>query len=164
MTYILNREQPPNNRKAPPTTETNRLAQLIANADDKELGTRSEDGQPKRQDKTAALAIEAEYLFIRRDELPYTTVDEEGFVNVEGVDHSRWVIGEPQAKRARADALEYLAVAVAIGQCLTEQEAVKLNKRRDELAVEHFEGVYDRLPREGYRRAIDRIIELERTA
>lgn len=144
--------------------ETNRLAQLIANAADKELGTRP-DGRPRRQDKAAALAIEGEYLFIRRDELPYTTVDEEGFVNVEGVDHSRWVIGEPQAKRARADALEYLAVAVAIGQCLTEQAAVKLSKRRDELAAE-FRGVAIRFEDVSppLKLAINRIIELERNA
>lgn len=49
--------------------ETNRLAQLIANSADKELGTRvATDGQPRRQDKAAAQAIEAEYLFIRREE------------------------------------------------------------------------------------------------
>lgn len=144
--------------------ETNRLAQIIANAADKELAVRH-DGQPKRQDKAAALAIEAEYLFIRRDELPYTTVDEEGFVNVEGVDHSRWVIGEPQAKRARAEALEYLAVAVAIGQCLTVQAAVKLTKRRDELAAEfRGEGIPFEDVSPPLKLAIDRIIGLERAA
>ena len=40
----------------------------------------------------------------------------------------------------------------------------ELERRRDELAGEHFEGAYDYLPREGYRKAIDRIIELERKA
>lgn len=37
----------------------------------------------------------------------------------------------------------------------------KLEGRRGELAVQYFEGAYEHLPRISYRRAIDRIIELE---
>ena len=71
--------------------DTNRLAQLIATAADKELGTRP-DGQPRRQDKAAAQAIEAEYLFIRRADLPTAEiVDRDGVPHVDvGSDAGTW--------------------------------------------------------------------------
>lgn len=141
--------------------ETNRLAQIIANAADKELGTRV-DPTPKRQDKAAALAIEAEYLFIRRDELPATSItDRNGDPQLEvaGAEIGTWPLKHPKntAEQQRKYALEYFAAHIAIQQWHDDV----LTRRRDELAVEHFEGVYEHLPREGYRKAIDRIIELE---
>ena len=87
--------------------ETNRLAQIIANAADKELGTRVlSDGQPRRQDKAAAEAIEAEYMFIRRSELPEVGncgCSSEGV----GVSGDCW---DGDDDNARETALEHLAV------------------------------------------------------
>jgi hypothetical protein len=144
--------------------QTNRLAQIIANAADKELGTRViTDGQPRRQDKAAAVAIEAEYLFIRRDELPAIEI-----VDRNGVDHvdvksdaGTWSCKTASADYARTTGLEYLAASIALQEWHENAAQRALDKRRDELACEHFEGVYEHLPREGYRKAIDRIIALE---
>lgn len=141
--------------------ETNRIAQIIANAADKELAVRI-DGQPRRQDKAAALAIESEYLFIRRSELPEVGrcgCGREG-VAVKG---DCWDGDDGNAREA---ALEHLAVWQyrEAKQDAANEARMELDRRRDELAGEHFEGAYDYLPREGYRKAIDRIIELEKKA
>jgi len=142
--------------------ETNRLAQIIANAADKELGTRSEDGQPKRQDKAAALAIEAEYLFIRRSELPEVGNCGCSSEAIE-INGDCWDGDDDNPRKA---ALEHLAVWQyrEAEKAAANEAQLELERRRDELAVEHFEGAYHYLPREGYRKAIDRIIELERSA
>jgi hypothetical protein len=146
--------------------ETNRLAQIIADAADKELGTRSEDGQPRRHDKAAAQAIEAEYLFIRRDELPAIEI-----VDRNGVDHvdvksdaGTWSCKTASADYARTTGLEYLAASIALQEWRDSEATRALDKRRDELAVEFGGG--SRL--ESYKncstlaqKAIDRIIALE---
>jgi len=107
-------------------------------------------------------SIEAEYLFIRRDELPATNIiDRNGDPQLEVADAEigTWPLKHPKntASQQRKYALEYFAAHIAIQQW----HDSALERRRDELAVEHFEGVYEHLPREGYRKAIDRIIELE---
>lgn len=142
--------------------ETNRLAQLIANAADKELGTRSEDGQPKRQDKAAALAIEAEYLFIRRSELPKVEYIERAgktHVQVAGSEAGTWPVKNNAATNRRWG-LEYLAASIAI-QDFHEREAERvLDKRREELAGDLAGGLYAQVPA-SLQEAIDRIVELE---
>lgn len=138
--------------------ETNRLAQLIATAADKELGTRP-DGQPRRQDKAAAMAIEAEYLFIRRSELPAAEiVDRDGVPHVDvGSDAGTWSCKTASADYARTTGLEYLAAAEAIAQWKVEQ---KREERRDMLAFELIAGSFNDAGHP-LQVAIDRIIELE---
>lgn len=138
--------------------ETNRLAQIIATAADKELGTRP-DGQPRRQDKAAAAAIEAEYLFIRRSELP--AVGNCG-CSSEGIEINGdcWDGDDDHPLQA---ALEHLAVwqyreAEKAAAREAEQE---LQRRRDELAAE-FTAVESYNGQLQYtKNLIDRIIELE---
>ena len=138
--------------------ETNRLAQLIANAADKELAVR-QDGQPRRQDKAAALAIEAEYLFIRRSELPTAEiVDRDGVPHVDvGSDAGTWSCKTSSADYARKTGLEYLAAAEATAQWKVEQ---KREERRDMLAFELIAGSFNDAGHP-LQVAIDRIIELE---
>jgi hypothetical protein len=142
--------------------ETNRLAQLIANAADKELGTRVlSDGQPRRQDKAAALAIEAEYLFIRRDQLPTVR---ESFPNA----HTYYVGNDNIVFTSEENARKWVMADIAVWQHIAAKEDAareaeqELQRRRDELAIQ-----FGSSPR-GYndtfdstKRAIDRIIELE---
>lgn len=143
--------------------ETNRLAQLIANAADKELAVR-QDGQPKRQDKAAAEAIEAEYLFIRRDELPVAAiVDRDGVPHVDvGSDAGTWSCKTSSADYARTTGLEYLAAAEAIEHWHSKQEVLKRERdaRREELAGDLAGGLYAQVPA-SLQEAIDRIIDLE---
>ena len=148
--------------------ETNRLAQLIANAADKELGTRSEDGQPKRQDKAAALAIEAEYLFIRRAELPVVgeTLNKDTY----------YVDGSDFLAPSSYIAKKYALADLALWQHVEAKEHARLEakrelqSRRDALATElapRGPGMGDNWytnVSDGLRIAIDRIIELERNA
>lgn len=141
-----------------------RLAQLIANAADKELGTRVlTDGQPRRQDKAAALAIEAEYLFIRRDEMPSAEiVDRDGVPHVDvGSDAGTWSCKTSSAAYARKTGLEYLAVSIAIDDWHGERLALQ-----DKTAMEYFGLAYEYLNNvsDGAKAAVDRIIELERNA
>ena len=145
--------------------ETNRLAQLIATAADKELGTRP-DGQPRRQDKAAALAIEAEYLFIRRADLPTAEiVDRDGVPHVDvGSDAGTWSCKTASADFARTTGLEYLAAALTIQKWREGEAARALDQRRDELAAE-FTAVESYNGQLQYtKNLIDRIIELERKA
>ena len=153
--------------------ETNRLAQLIATAADKELGTRP-DGQPRRQDKAAALAIEAEYLFIRRSELPaaeYIERDGKTHVQINGSEAGTWPVKDNAATNRRWG-LEYLAASIAIQEWHASEAERAKAKRRDELAREITEQAYgSEACVVGYRDAsnpvqvaIDRIIELERNA
>ncbi|WIV32214.1 hypothetical protein QN084_06275 [Paenarthrobacter sp. R1] len=140
--------------------ETNRLAQLIATAADKELGTRP-DGQPRRQDKAAAMAIETEYLFIRRADLP--TVGNCG-CSSEGIE----INGDCWAgddDHPRETALEHLAVwqyREAEKAAAAQEAEMELNRRRDTLA-EKFRG--EGIPYEDVspplKLAIDHIIEIE---
>jgi hypothetical protein len=149
--------------------ETNRLAQLIANAADKELGTRVlTDGQPRRQDKAAALAIEAEYLFIRRDQLPTVR---ESFPNA----HTYYVGNDNIVFTSEENARKWVMADIAAWQHIAAKEDAAreakqaLDKRRDELAREiageaegdpHSQVIYKGLVTTA-RIAIDRIIELE---
>jgi len=153
--------------------ETNRLAQIIANAADKELGTRSTDGQPRRQDKAAALVIEAEYLFIRRSELPEVRIVEYSNAQVAEVTSPMGVWSCPgHAESARLGALEYLAAAEAIKAWQDKAGERELQRRRDELAREITEKAYGaeacitdyHNASNPVQVAIDRIIELERNA
>lgn len=136
--------------------ETNRLAQLIATAADKELGTRP-DGQPRRQDKAAAQAIEAEYLFIRRSELPAAEiVDRDGVPHVDvGSEAGTWSCKTASADYARTTGLEYLAAAEAIDQWHRRRE-----DRRAQLLTELTGGITE-IAIPALWVAIDRIIELE---
>lgn len=139
--------------------ETNRLAQLIATAADKELGTRP-DGQPRRQDKAAALAIEAEYLFIRRSELPVVGHCGCGRDSIE-VNGECW---DGDADKPREAALEHLAVWQYREAQKAEAER-ELGRRRDELAGQfRGEGIPFEDVSPPLKLAIDRIIELERNA
>ena len=140
--------------------QTNRLAQLIATAADKELGTRViTDGQPRRQDKAAALAIEAEYMFVSRAALPKAEiVDRDGVPHVDvGSDAGTWSCKTASAEYARRTGLEYLAAAEAINQWHQGRKA-----RRDEIRVELIGPGDATIP--ALEKAIDRIIELERKA
>lgn len=147
--------------------ETNRLAQLIANAADKELAVR-QDGQPRRQDKAAALAIETEYLFIRRDQLP--TVRESA-PNA----HTYYVGNDNIVFTSEENARKWVMADIAVWQHIAAKEDAareakqELNRRRDELAREiageaegdpHSQVIYKGLVKTA-RIAIDRIIELE---
>lgn len=139
--------------------ETNRLSQLIATAADRELGTRP-DGQPRRQDKAAALAIEAEYMFIRRSELP--PVGRCGCSsNALEVDGDCWGGEENDALKM---ALEYLAVWQHKEiQAAKEREA--FSKRRDELAGQfRGEGIPYADVSPPLKLAIDHIITIEKDA
>jgi len=143
--------------------ETNRLAQIIANAADKELGTRV-DPTPKRQDKAAALAIEAEYLFIRRDELPATSItDRNGDPQLEvaGAEIGTWPLKHPKntAEQQRKYALEYFAAHIAIQQWHDDA----LTRRRDELARQFANDntSYNNDISPALQAAINHIIELE---
>jgi len=146
--------------------ETNRLAQIIANAADKELAVR-QDGQPRRQDKAAALAIEAEYLFIPRSTLPKAEiVDRDGVPHVDvGSDAGTWSCKTSSADYARQTGLEYLAAAEAIVRWGSKQEVLKRERdaRREELAGELAGGLYEQVPL-SLQEAIDRIVDLERAA
>ena len=146
--------------------ETNRLAQLIATAADKELGTRP-DGQPRRQDKVAALAIEAEYLFIRRSQLPTAEiVDRDGVPHVDvGSDAGTWSCKTSSADYARQTGLEYLAAAEAIDHWGSKQEVLKRERdaRREELAGDLAGALYEHVP-PSLQEAIDRIVDLEKAA
>lgn len=143
--------------------ETNRLAQLIANAADKELGTRvATDGQPRRQDKAAALAIEAEYLFIRRSELPE--------VRESAHDPNGYYVGTDNVVfTSEANARKWVMADIAVWQYIAAKEAAareaeqELQRRRDELARQFmgfatadFAGVSYHM-----QNAINHIIELE---
>lgn len=146
--------------------ETNRLAQLIATAADKELGTRP-DGQPRRQDKAAALAIEAEYLFIRRSELPTAEiVDRDGVPHVDvGSDAGTWSCKTSSADYARKTGLEYLAAAEAIREWResAEREANRIHlERRNNIALHLTAGLqsFEEVPH-STQLAIIKIIELE---
>lgn len=142
--------------------ETNRLAQIIANAADKELGTRViTDGQPRRQDKAAALAIEAEYLFIRRDELPkagYIERPSGTHVEVAGAEAGTWPIRTDGAQRNLRYALEYLAASIAIQEWHEQAEERHLKERREELAGDLAGGLYTQVPA-SLQAAIDHIIQ-----
>lgn len=141
--------------------ETNRLAQLIANAADKELGTRSTDGQPRRQDKAAAEAIEAEYLFIRRDELPttgYIERDGKMHVQVDGAEAGTWPVRNNAATNRRWG-LEYLAASFAI-QEWHDKEAERARRKRKIDLWEQM-GALPGEEDERLEKAIDRIIALE---
>lgn len=154
--------------------ETNRLAQIIANAADKELGTRVlSDGQPRRQDKAAAQAIESEYLFIRRDELPHADIvfkDCAWHVDV-GSEAGTWSCKSASADYARKTGLEYLAASIALQEHkdieanLEElKEAKRLQERRNALAIQYFDLKYEYLSNvsDKAQTAIDHIIRLER--
>lgn len=141
--------------------ETNRLAQLIANAADKELGTRViTDGQPRRQDKAAAQAIEAEYLFIRRDDLPAVEiVDRNGVPHVDvGSDAGTWSCKTSSADYARTTGLEYLAASIALQEWREQAEERHLKERREELAGDLAGGLYTQVPA-SLQAAIDHIIQ-----
>lgn len=146
--------------------ETNRLAQLIANAADKELAVR-QDGQPRRQDKAAAEAIEAEYLFIRRDELPVTGyVERDGkmHVQVDGSEAGTWPVRNNAATNRRWG-LEYLAASFAIQEWHDKEAERSLTKRRDELAGQfRGEGIPYADLALPLKLAIDHIIEIEKAA
>ncbi|UXM90931.1 hypothetical protein [Paenarthrobacter sp. JL.01a] len=147
--------------------QTNRLAQLIATAADKELGTRP-DGQPRRQDKAAALAIEAEYLFIRRAELPE--------VRESAHDPNSYYVGTDNVVfTSEENARKWVMADIAVWQHIAAKEDAAreakqaLDKRRDELAREiageaegdpHSQVIYKGMVKTA-RIAIDRIIELE---
>ncbi|MFJ4287990.1 hypothetical protein ACIPY0_20305 [Paenarthrobacter nicotinovorans] len=136
--------------------ETNRLAQLIANAADKELGTRP-DGQPRRQDKAAALAIEAEYLFIRRSELPE--------VRESVHDPNGYYVGNDNVVfTSEENARKWVMADIAVWQHIATKEQ-GLQRRRDELAGQfRGEGIPFEDVSPPLKLAIDRIIELERNA
>lgn len=145
--------------------ETNRLAQLIATAAHKELAVRP-DGIPRRQDKAAAEAIEAEYLFIRRSELPKVEIiDRDGIPHVDvGSPHGTWALGpKTDPARNRSYGLEYLVVSEAIQEWHAREAEMRLYKRRDELAAElGCPGLYPTLIHNApMKLAIDRIIALE---
>ena len=140
--------------------QTNRLTQLIANAADKELGTRP-DGQPRRQDKAAALAIEAEYLFIRRDQLPevrQSTHDPNGYYV--GTDNVVFTSEENARKWVMADIAVWQHIAAK--EDAAREAEQELQRRRDELAMKFgssplgYKDTFD-----STKRAIDHIIELE---
>jgi hypothetical protein len=138
--------------------ETNRLAQIIATAADKELAVRH-DGQPKRQDKAAAEAIEVEYLFIRRSDLPAVT-DSKHDPNTYYVDNENVVF------TSEANARMWVMRDIAVWQHIAAKEDMLTQRRRDELAVElfgipHYERIGHYSFADNHRRAIDRIIELE---
>lgn len=144
--------------------ETNRLSQLIATAVHKELAVRP-DGIPRRQDVAAALAIEAEYLFIRRSELPkveYIERDGKTHVQVNGSEAGTWPVKNNAAANRRWG-LEYLAASIAIQEWHEREAERALDKRRDELATElGCPGLYPTLIHNApMKLAIDRIIELE---
>lgn len=156
------------------SSETNRLAQIIANAADKELGTRVlSGGQPRRQDKAAAQAIETEYLFIRRDEMPHTDIvfkDNAWHVDV-GSEAGTWSCKSASADYARKTGLEYIAASIALQEhkdieaSLEEiKEAKKLRDRRNALALQYFDLRYEYLANvsDKAQTAIDHIIRLER--
>lgn len=104
----------------------------------------------------------AEFVIIHRSELPATTRNPAGNIEVEGVDHSVWPVGAYTADRARSDAMDYLAAAEAIESTLAEFD--REQARRDELAAE-FTAVNSYNGQLPYtQKLIDRIIELERTA
>ncbi len=147
--------------------ETNRLSQIIANAADKELGTRV-DPTPKRQDKAAALAIEAEYLFIRRDELPATTILHKQTgpeLEVEGAEIGTWPLKHPKntAEQQRKYALEYFAAHIAIQEWHENESERALDRRRDELARQFANDntSYNNDISPALQAAINHIIELE---
>ena len=112
-----------------------------------------------------------EFIIIPRDELPETF----NSTNGNGIcSHGAQEFYQPELYFHPADgdepgtwnrkiAYANLAVALAVEEKINAQDAER-SRRRDELAVEYFEGVYEYLPRGGYRKAIDRIIELEGTA
>ena len=144
--------------------ETNRLSQLIATAADRELGTRP-DGQPRRQDKAAAEAIEAEYLFIRRSELPavgYIERDGKMHVQVDGSEAGTWPVRNNAATNRRWG-LEYLAASFAIQAWYDNAAERAISKRRDELAKKYFDIEFQYLTNvsNGAKEAIAYIIELE---
>lgn len=142
--------------------ETNRLAQIIGRAADKYRGLAGL--RPTEQDKAAALAIEAEYLFIRRDELPATTILHKQTgpeLEVEGAEIGTWPLKHPKntAEQQRKYALEYLAAHIAIQQWHDDA----LERRRDELARQfaNDKTSYNNGISPALQAAIDRIIELE---
>lgn len=151
--------------------ETNRVAQIIATAADKHLGVRP-DGQPKPQDKAAAKAVVAEYLLIRRSELPATGYathsaewGAEWFVDVASRPESAWLPVSSSADITRRTGLEYLAAAEAIESWNDREQARKRgpDTRRDELAKEFSPAgmiPFCELPYSS-QKAIDRIIDME---
>jgi hypothetical protein len=144
--------------------ETNRLAHIIANAADKELAVRH-DGQPKRQDKAAAEAIEAEYLFIRRSELP-PVKEHPSYAEAGG-----WVLAGPDdndLSRVRASLAGYASwyIHLQAKEDAAREAEQELARRRDTLAEQYFELKYEDLEHAFPKAqpAIDRIIELENKA
>jgi hypothetical protein len=136
--------------------ETNRLAQIIATAADKYRAIRA-GALPTGQDKAAAEAIEAEYLFIRRSELPAVGLCGCGEDSLE-INGDCW---DGDLDRPRKAALEHLAV----WQYREAQKAGaerELERRRNELAGQ-FRG--EGIPYEDVspplKLAINHIIELE---
>ncbi|MEQ4566198.1 hypothetical protein [Paenarthrobacter sp. CAP02] len=148
--------------------DTNRLAQIIANAADKELGTRVlSDGQPRRQDKAAAKAIDSEYLVIRRDELPKTSIIMRGnsaHVEVEGSDAGTWPLNHQRntSESNRQWGLEYIAASIAI-QEWRDKEAERARQKRKMDLWEQMGAVPGEVD-ERLEKAIERIIELEKGA
>lgn len=145
--------------------ETNQLAQIIADAVDAELGTRAfTDGRPKRQDKAAAEAIAAEYVFVRRDELP-TVRRSSNDSNTYLVDGGNVVF--TSAENARMWVMRDVAVWQFIEAREAERDSIS-SKRRAEVAAGLLPeaNCANNLPK-WYelsvlqRRSIDRIIELE---
>lgn len=147
--------------------EANRVAQIIATAADKYLGVRP-DGQPKPQDKASAEAVEAEYLLIRRSELPatgYAAHGAEWFVDVESRPGSAWLPVSSSAAETRRAGLEYLAAADAITFWNDREQVRKRarDQRRNELAKEFSPACVIRFCELAptSQKAIDRIIEME---
>lgn len=140
--------------------DTKVVAQLIANATDKELGTRP-NGGPKRQDISAAKAIEAKYLLIRRSDLPVAhIVDRDGVPHIDvGSEAGTWSTKTSSAEEARKSGLEYLAASIGIQEWHEGEEQQRRYSRKCELWEEMggLEGEED----ERLEKAIDRIIELE---
>jgi hypothetical protein len=145
--------------------DTNRLAHLIATATNKELGTRTHTkGEPLRQDKAAAEAIAAEYVFIRRSELPTVEADPGGGVSV---NNRRFLLCNP-LESYRREALELLSAYEYAKSELEARATAARDKRRievlAELAHEAAEANnyvdWDKLSVIS-KRAVDRIIDLE---
>ena len=141
--------------------ETNRLTQIIGRAADKYRGLAGL--RPTEQDNAAALAIEAEYLFIRRDEMPKAEiVDHDGAPHVE-VGSDAWSCKTSSPDYAKSTGLEYLAASIAIKDWHERQAERALDKRRDELARQfaNDKTSYNNGISPALQAAINHIIELE---
>jgi hypothetical protein len=143
--------------------ETNRLAQIIATEADKYRAIRA-GALPTGQDKAAAEAIEAEYLVIRKADLPAVT-DSKQDPNTYYVDNENVVF------TSEANARMWVMRDIAVWQHIAAKEDLLTQRRRDELAEEFapmgagspYLNAYDTVS-SPLRSAIDRIIELERNA